>query len=276
MATDFYQAWSHRWGGIATLEFSINGGATQTVSTSASVAADRDFCHLSLTSVTRDERDASAEDLGYSDFASWLQAKIRALTSGTETVTFSTSTLLYTITADGGETIAITFPATAAGTRMRRILGFTANKAAAASQTSDMRPWYVVRATIDGRTNYRPPAVRQGQVKVARADNGRPYVLHSTSLVKSARWEHHFEPKAAMRRHDAVADTLAGGASWTWEDALEHAARYAVPCVVRDDDGSMVFYTSTPLEEGVTRLNTKSYLGQQIVVVSADAIAGYL
>lgn len=273
MATDLYQPWSHRWGGIATLQWTDPSGM-YSVSTSASVAADRDFCHLSLAAVKPDERDAAPVDLGFAEFASWLEAKMNAVSARAFQVQFDPADLIYEISIDSGA-FALSFSG-AAGARMRRILGFTGGNSPVANRASNMRPWYVNRAVVDGRSNYRPPTVVSGQVRSARADDGQPYSLAPTRLVKSARWEHWFEPAEAIRRADAVSDTTIGGASWTWEDALEHAARYGVPCVVRDSREAMVFYTSTPLEEGATRLVQKSYYGHQIVVVSADAIAGYL
>lgn len=273
MATDLYQAWSHRWGGVATLEITDSSG-TYSISTSSTVAADRDFCHLSLAAVTPDARDASPIDLGYASFAAWLKVALDAASARTYTVAFSPTTLAYTISVDSG-TVALTFPATAAGRRMRRILGFTASKTAAASHTSDMRPWYVIRAHVDGRSEWRPPTVAQGQIRVGRTSSGQPYAVAATRLYKTSRWEHRHEPRAAVRIADAVSDTTPGGASWTWEDALDHASRYGVPCVVRDSSGAMVFYTSTPLEEGATAIQGR-YLDHQIVRISADAIVGYL
>lgn len=270
MATDLYQGWSHRWLGTATLTWTDSSGTF-----SVSTASTDNFCHLGLTAVNIDSRDGGTVNTGFSSFATWLKTAMDASASTrTFTVTWSSTNLTYTITPNSG-TIALTFTSTA-GARMRRILGFTANKSAAASQTSDMRPWYVMRAQIDGRTRYDFPTAREGQVRYAVGDDATLYTLAPTRLVQSAKWEHAFEPPEAVHRRLAVADTVAAGASWTWQDWLDHASRYAVPCVIKDASASMVFRTRTPFERGVARRRKPDAEPQQIVSINAESIVGYL
>jgi hypothetical protein len=159
---------------------------------------------------------------------------------------------------------------------MRRILGFAANKTGAASQTSDMRPWYVMRAQIDGRSRYDFPTAREGQIKYAMGDDATLYTLRPTRLIQASRWEHAMEPPEAVHRRFAADDTTVGGASWTWQDWMDHASSYAVPCAIKDDTETMVFRTKTPFERGMARRRKPDADPQQIVAISADAIIGYL
>lgn len=269
MATDLYQGWDHRWLGTATMTVTDSVGASVVSITTGS------YCHLSLAAVTPDARGASAIDTGFDDFATALAAAINALATDTITVAWSTPSLAYTIANASTSTLSISFSG-AAGDRMRRILGFTANRSAAATYTSNMRPWYVCRAEIDGRSAYTFPTAREGQIRSAFGDDASLYTLSPTTLVQSAKWEHRFEQPSHVHRRKADADTVAGGVSWTWQDWMDHAARYAVPCVVRDSSGSMVFRTSVPFEANSARRRKPDADPQQIVAINAQAIVGYL
>lgn len=269
MATDLHQGFDFRWLGTATIDW-VDASGAHAVSFSSG-----QYAHLAMTAVDPKDRSGSSITTGFSAFAAALQTAMDAATAQTVTVAFNASTLAYTIAVAAG-TIALTLTGSTARDKMRRILGFTGNKGAAASQVSDMRPWYVVRATIDGRTSYDQSAVRDDQIVTARAEDGRLYALGPTRLVRQARWEHHFEPKAAVHSRFAVADTLAGGASWTWEDWLNHAARYGVPCVAKDATESMVFYTSKPFGRQSFRRRQRDIDPQQIVTIDAESVIGYL
>jgi hypothetical protein len=270
MSTDLYQGWDHRWLGNATLDWTDSSGSYSVSTTSA----DR-FCHISLAAVNIDSREAATINTGFSSFAAWLKTAMDGSASArTFTVTWDATDLTYTITPNSG-TLALTFIGTA-GARMRRILGFTANKTAAASQESDMRPWYVMRAQVDGRSKYDFPTAREGQIKSSTGDDASMYTLAPTRLIHAAKWEHAYEPPEAVHRRHAVSDTTVGGASWTWQDWMDHAARYAVPCAIKDSRETMVFRTRTPFERGMARRRKPEADPQQTVAISADAIIGYL
>lgn len=268
MATDLYQGWDHRWLGTATVT------VTDAVGSAAVSITSGKYAHLSLASVDPEDRSGTTIDTGYSDFATALATAINAAMSDTITVTWSSSALTYTIANSSSSTLQLAFSG-AAGDRMRRILGLTANKATDPT-TSDMRPWYVMRAEVDGRAKYDQPAAKGGQIRSAMGDDGTLYSLAPTRLIREARWEHEFEAKASIHRRFAVADTLAAGASYTWEDFMDHAARFAVPCVIKDSTESMVFYTSQAFERATFRRRGAQADPQQTVGIRADSIVGYL
>lgn len=271
MSYDLYQSWSHRWVGVATLTFSDGSGGPWPITTPSTLQAS----HLALDSVATWRRDAPSVDLGYPTFASWLQTELNASPSArTYTVAFVAEALAYVITVNAGS-FTMAFAGTT-GATMRRVLGFHAGVGWSGSWSSSMRPWYVNRPVVTARSNYRPPVVSDGQIRIARTDGGRPYGLSPASLRRASKWEHWYEPEAAMRREGATADTVAGSASWTWEDAFEHASRYGDPCIAGKGIGAPrdVFYLSSPMTEGSTRLAQKSNLSQQIVSIVADPLVG--
>jgi hypothetical protein len=271
MATDLYQGWDHRWLGTATMTLTDSNGPHVVSITTGT------YCHLSLAVVEVDARDYAAIDTGFDDFATALQTAINAAaTPLVYTVTFGATNINYEIESVALGNFTLTFAADAAGAAMRRILGFSASTPSTNLHTTDMRPWYVMRAEIDGRAAYTFPTARAGQIRSAIGDDASVYVLPPTRLVQTAKWEHRFEQPAHVHRRFADADTTVSGKSWTWQDWLDHAARYAVPCVIKDATESMVFRTVTPFEPNSARRRKPDVEPQQIVAIDATAIVGYL
>jgi hypothetical protein len=270
MATDLYQGWDHRWLGSAIIDWEDDAGSHQ-VEINASSDVTR-FCHLSLASVDPMDRSGTTIDLGFVSFAAILQSLMNAETTETVTVTFSTTTLAYTIACTGA-VFELTLNALA-----RRILGFTLTTtySGATSYTSTMRPFYVWRAAIDGTSSYDQPVAIADVVKSRRADDGTFYTASPARIVREASWEFRHEAQAAVHRRFAVADTTIGGASWTFEDFAEHAARYAVPCVKRDSQESVVFFMPRGFVRGALDIPGKTLLSRQTVRVRADSVVGYL
>lgn len=272
MSTVLYQTWNHRVIGTATIGWSDAAGP-HSVSISSTTNGGR-LSHIDLSAVDPEDRSGSTLDLEFHAFATELQSAMDAATSETVTVAFSTTTLAYTLTCTGG-TFDITFNGDA-GARMRRILGFTASQFGAGPHGSNMRPWYLWAAAIDGRARYDQPAMREGDIKRRFADGGQMYSVGPVRPVYQARWAHQFEAKADVHRRFADADTLASGASWTAQDFLDHAARHAAICVIKDSTESMVFYTGGGFDRSaVTRSRPDSDL-HQIVSVNAESIIGWL
>jgi hypothetical protein len=266
VATDLYQGWDHRWLGTALIDWEDDAGShTATISSGK-------YCHLSLAAVDPEDRSGSTIDLGFPSFAAALQSAMNAETTETLTVSFNTTTLTYTIACTGA-VFELTLNALA-----RRILGFTLTTtySGATSYTSTMRPFYVWRAAIDGMSNYDQPAAIADAVKARRADDGTVYTVAPTRIVREASWEFRHEAEAAVHRRFAVADTTLGGASWTFEDFAEHAARYAVPCVKRDSRESVVFYMPRGFVRGAFDVPGKTLLSRQVVRCRAESVVGYL
>jgi hypothetical protein len=267
MPTDLYQGWDHRWLGTATIDFTDDSGPH-----TASITTGR-YAHLDFTAVDPKDRRGVTINTGFDDFATALQTAMDAATAQTVTVSWSATNGQYTIACTGA-VFTLTFTG-APGATMRRIIGMHADRTGATSYVSSMRPWYFVRAAIDGRTAYDQATVKDDQIRASMSADGTLYTLAPTRLITAARWEHHFEAKARVHSRFADADTLNGGVSWTYEDFLNFAARYSVPCAIRDSVETLVFRTQVPFSRSSVRRRTADADPHQIVVVVADSIVGY-
>jgi hypothetical protein len=268
MATDLYQGWDHRWLGTATLDWTATEGAR-----SVSFTTGR-YCHLGLTAIDPEDRRGTTIDLGFEEFAPALVAAMDAVTADNHTITWDPALLRYTFVVNGNFPLnSVVATGNAARETMRRLLGITANGSYTAS---DMRPWYVVRAEIDGRSNYDQPAMPDDVIRTRRASDGSIYSIGPTLVPREASWELRFEEKKHVQRRFADADSLAAGASWTYEDFLEHAAKYSVPCVIRDSVESMVFQMDTGFSRGAFARSRPDMDPMQIVKMRAASIRGYL
>jgi hypothetical protein len=280
MATVLYEAWDHRWLGTATIDWTDASGAHSVDITSADIGTSGRsglFSHLALTAVDPKDRSGSTLNLGFASFAAILQSKMDAATANTITVTFNETNLAYVFTTDAVG-FGMTLTGSDARNRMRRILGFSGDVAFnpnAVQISSDARPFYLVRAAVDAKSGFVPPTMIGDEMKTRRAGSAI-YTLGATRPARSSRWEHRHEPKAAVQRRFAVADTLVGGASWTYEDFLEHAAKYGVPCVVKDGTESMVFYAPDGFGESSVQYARPDYDGNETVRIRATSVAGYL
>lgn len=218
MTTSYLAAWNQARYGSATIDWTdASGSHSVTISTGK-------FNHIAPTIYARDVNGvAQTIALGVdSTFAAALQTAMDAATAQTVTVAWAVATG-YTLTCTGG-TFTITFSGDA-GTRMRRILGFTGNRSGSTSYVSQARERFRINALIDARTNYAQPAATDGQVSTARIASGLRYHIGPTVFAKEGSWEHHFEPKRKLFRAFADADTVSAGENWTWEDLFEHAVQ---------------------------------------------------
>lgn len=268
MSAVLYEGWSHRRLGTATIGWTDASGAHTASITSANNGGR--MSHLDLSAVTLDTDDGGTVDLEFHAFATELQAAMDAQTAQTVTVSFSTTTLAYTITVGGGTFSTLVWSGSA-GTLMRRILGLSASAApSAGSLVSDQTPRFIWSAAVNGRAAYQQPAAIEGQTVSRRAGGGQLYSLGPSRPIREARWEHRFEANEDMHRRFGATD------AWTAEQWIEHASIYAVPCVIADDTESMVFYTGRGwVREAFARSRPDSDL-HQTVRVNAESIVGYL
>lgn len=277
MATFLWQAWSHRWLGTATLDWADDAGAHSVSASGSSVGTSGAaglFSHVALTAIDPKDRSGSTLNLGFPAFAPYLQTTMDAATAQTPTCVFDQATGLYTLACNGA-VFSLTLTGTTARDIMRRILGFSGNKSGATSYTSDTRPFYSIRTAVDAKTGFRAPSMISEETHWRRASEVA-YSLSSTRPTRSTQWEHRHEAKAAVQRRFAVADTVVGGASWTYEDFLEHAASFAVPCVVKDGTESMVFFAPDGFVESAIAYARPDYDGNETVRIRAATVAGYL
>jgi hypothetical protein len=118
------------------------------------------------------------------------------------------------------------------------------NRSGATTYASQITPRYIWQAAIDGRAQYSQPTMREGEYSRRFADGGQMYTAGPVRPVYQAQWAHQFEAKADVHRRFSASD------DWTAHDFLDHAARYAAPCVIKDATEAMVFYCGTGFDRG--------------------------
>lgn len=182
------------------------------------------YCHDDLQSVLGSGN--------YDDFSTILASQLNALSSpaGTFTVSWSDTTY-YTISYSGGTgnlVLIFTTPG-AAGTRMRQVLGFTGNSAAAASHTSNATPYYCFDCTQGApglaTDDYEPEDV----AKEGELDDGTHFGVARTSSPKYNDFTIQFETREKTYKRDASSTV-----PWTLEHLFEHC-RNVEP--IKVDDG---------------------------------------
>lgn len=159
MALRYEWAWRIQSIGTVAIKVTDDGG-TSTVSLTSGT-----YAHTSISSVVP----------GYTAFSAALKAALDAdsTLSGTYTVTWN-GTTGYTISVTGSSSLTLSFATTTAahGTRMQRILGFSADQSGATSYSSDVRPYFMIIPAIQGRSElsdeYEPPDIAMEDV----ADDG--------------------------------------------------------------------------------------------------------
>lgn len=178
---------------------------------------------------------------GYTAFGPALQTAMQAVAGGGRTITVTYSFGKYTIAIDSG-TFSLNFSGSGTpGTLMRRLLGFTGDKSGSTSYTSDAYPWFVIKPSIAGLTNYIPPSRAEGSTKEAVTASGQVYRLAPTSVPRLAMWEHRFEPKERVDRdyHNTVA-SASSTHLYDWEQLWDDYGQATLPLgiYIRDTNGN--------------------------------------
>ena len=160
--------------------------------------------HVSITSVLAD----------VNDFASRLQTALNAhaTLAGTYAVTFSTTTLKYTISANQTFSLDID-PAGVSG----RVLGFTGDKSGANTYTSDVVPYYAIKLTRGGISNPTDAYEPAGYAEDAFTESGDHYGITVGAFPSFYDFTVPSEPLAAVHDYAAVA-----AAPWTFKHFWTH------------------------------------------------------
>lgn len=194
MTARAYFGWDH--GRLGTLTVTWNDGSARTASITAGAHAHIDFFG-SL----------------YTDLATALQTAVNAVSPG-NTITFSTTTLLYTWSRAGAFTITA-----GTNTLARRILGFSSlPTGSATSHSSDVRPWYVVSGAVGGVSEVGPIHERSARAAV-RYSGRKAYFVAKSDAPKFQPYSFRLEAKAAVFK-----DYAAASVPFTWEHGIEHAS----------------------------------------------------
>ena len=169
----------------------------------------------------------SADGVTIGSFRTAMQTQIAGLT-----VTFSLSTLKYTLSAAGAFSVTWTG---AAGTVMRDLLGFESNLSLFSSYTSTKRPKYLIVSRLAGQSQVHETYEPGGRIAYAESDNGQAYSTHPVELPTYRDWTQPFETQAGPTDAEWNASGSVGGTAvrtadvgsatkvtWTWEAMIKH------------------------------------------------------
>jgi hypothetical protein len=169
----------------------------------------------------------SADGVTIGSFITAMETQISGLT-----VTFSLSTLKYTLSASG--TFSVTWTGIA-GTTLRDILGFSGDLSTASSYTSDLRPQYLVVSRLAGQSEVHETYEPGGRIAYAESDNGQSYSTHPVELPTYRDWVQPFETLEGPTDSEWNSNGAVGGTAvrtanvgsatkvtWTWEAMIKH------------------------------------------------------
>lgn len=172
----------------------------------------------------------------YTPFATAIKTAFDAATGTTFTVTWSSTTGLYTITR--ATTFTLTF-STAADLRLRDALGFTANRTSSFvggvwTLTSDVVPAYVLDSTIAGRTNVTGPYEPDDIAEETVSDGGDAYVITRKTSELLIEWQQSMEPRSKVMTWAAYVTNSNQNIPWSYQQMFRHL-RGTYPFFVDDD-----------------------------------------
>lgn len=152
-------------------------------------------------------------------------------------VTFDPVTLRYTVSR--ASTFAMTFVG-AQGAFFRRALGFQGTSySGASSYTSDMRPWYVIRAVLPSGANDSGIYEPEGRVYGGETEGGAWYGIAPKRLAQWREWTVRAESYYGPTNAAWVADPGVAGAplrsieariGWHWRAFFEHCRAHMPFC----------------------------------------------
>ena len=200
-------------------EDGVHYGSTEAGGTS--VNTDSAYCHTDLSTVVRGGE--------YSDFVTAILAALNAGSPNGFTYTASWNGASgYTLDA-GASNFQIGFSTltdTAAGTRMRQILGFSGDVGYGASdKTSDRVPYYTLLSEHGGVTEPSDDQYAAGRSKGAVSMSGQHYAIASTGVVKTYDFKFPYESYEKTFSHQGNGTAPDGSTPvvWKYEDFIDHA-----------------------------------------------------
>ncbi len=212
-----------------TWDISVNGGL------SLKSTADSTEFEVTFTSGTYCHTDISGTATGYQSFALALADALNSGNPGTAvyTVTWNGTTGYQVDISTGTCTLVFsTTSDTEAGENMRKVLGFSSDQAAAASITSDVRPFYLIIPAIQGRSNKTDRYEPEGITQEGKADDGTVTQISKATSEELSDWNQTAEVNTtpsvfsspgtpAYIRH-ADDGTSANDVPWTYQHAWRH------------------------------------------------------
>ena len=171
-----------------------------------------------------------------------LGAQLQSAVSGL-TITFSLSTVKYTLSAAGNFTLNWQGNL---GLELRDIFGFAANLSGASTYTSTQRPKYLIISRLAGQSQVHDLYEPAGRVAYAESDNGHAFSTHPEQMPLYRDWTQPFETLAGPTDAEYSSSSSVGGTAvrkrdvgsatkvtWTWQHFFEHC-RATQPFVLVD------------------------------------------
>lgn len=220
-----------------TLTETGGGGATGSVS----IPDGTHFLTIDGTTVQRPDPDDAPITLGYSPLTTALKTALELIGNATYTVTFNPTTERITIAASGGGVTA--FALSGYSDLARRALGFTANKSLALSYAADRAPYYWMKTSEGGLTEYFRDEEEESEIgEDLRSHGADVYGLDQDELPMKFDAVVPLEPRAKLWTEDASATV-----PWTWQRFFRYS-RQMTPTAIAFDNGTVswtrfVFFT---------------------------------
>lgn len=241
---------------IGTLKVYVTESSGGSATITLSEATSRRYYHGDSTHLTEDGQLPA--NGGTATFGPALATALNAAgLANTYSVTWNASTGRYTVArATGTATFNLYFSVPGdAGTRMRRILGYSADKTGGTSYAGDFSPWYWQR--FNARTSVDEGGIRRRPVALVDqvvAYDGTIYTARPAAFVKRRRWTSNFHTAAfVFDEEDATGDV------WTverWFDHHAHGERFLL-----FEDGVSTYTHANRLITGVlSREGIESFL----------------
>lgn len=202
--------------GLAVTIGGAVGSGTATVASGTYIAGD----NSDVTTITTPPISS-----GYGAFIDAVYDALNAAVASSWTVTWNESTLAYTISNPTAFTL--TFGGTA-GQNLSRALGMSLFISSTTSTTSTVRPYYVIQAEIDARSDVSDHYEADDNVEEAIADGGSPYSVSRDTEELRDDWVQSMEPIEAVMSRSAAASV-----PWTWQHFVTHL-RASVPFYTSD------------------------------------------
>jgi hypothetical protein len=203
------------------------GGATGSVSLSSGTH----FLSIDGTSITKPDGE-TALALAYTPFTTALKAALDAIGNATYAVSFSSSTERLTIAAAGGGVTSFaiaTFSSVA-----QKVLGFTSNRSGALTYDGDRAPWYWIKASQGGLSDYFWDEEEDGELgEDLKAHDGTVFALAEDEVPTLFDAKVPLEPRAKLWNEFASATV-----PFTWQRLFRHA-RNVEPIALDYSDGSI-------------------------------------
>lgn len=200
------------------------------------------FGHTSIATVVDVEGTTVSRYSLYTAFATAFQTLLNDTTtgSGAYTVTYN-GTTGYTVAYDAGN-FSLTFSTVttaAEGVLLRQILGFSGDVSGAASYSSDVRPYFVIIPTIEGRSSMSDEIEPDDIVQEAVADDGTAYGVARDTVEVWSTWQQTAETNSAPSTFSSEGTPVfqrsaTSAVPWTYQHAWRHAREGDQPFLVLD------------------------------------------